>query len=220
MRLTALLLLAAASTTAFAAVAPDARLGDSYRFNQLGWTYVHLYGTPEQIGFQHGYLLAHEIEDNVHVFQVENKNVRQAAWSFFRDAGRTVLWPHLDAGVSGGAEGHCRGSACAGVEARPVGCCGDEWRPRADGLLSAGLMQEQAHKPIPPAAVAPGKCSAFIATGSATKDGKIVIAHSNWSSYAEGERWTMVFDIVPASGQHLLHGRCRRASSPARTTLA
>src|SRR5208337_4909295 len=59
-------------------------------------------------------------------------------------------------------------------------------------------------KPNPPAAVAPGKCSAFIATGSATKDGKIVIAHSNWSSYAEGERWTVVFDIVPTSGQHLL----------------
>ena len=53
-------------------------------------------------------------------------------------------------------------------------------------------------------AVAPGKCSALIATGSATKDGKIVIAHSNWSSYAEGERWSIVFDIVPASGQHLL----------------
>src|SRR6202044_2413959 len=59
-------------------------------------------------------------------------------------------------------------------------------------------------RPNPKAAVAPGKCSAFIATGSATKDGKIVIAHSNWSSYAEGERWTMVFDIVPTNGQHIL----------------
>jgi hypothetical protein len=33
---------------------------------------------------------------------------------------------------------------------------------------------------------------------------KIVIAHNNWSSYAEGERWTVVFDIVPASGQHFI----------------
>src|SRR5581483_3775118 len=59
-------------------------------------------------------------------------------------------------------------------------------------------------KPNPPQAVAPGKCSAFIATGSATKDGKIVIAHSNWTSYVEGERWTVVFDIVPSTGQHIL----------------
>jgi hypothetical protein len=59
-------------------------------------------------------------------------------------------------------------------------------------------------KPNPPALVAPGRCSAFIATGSATKDGKIVIAHSNWSAYAEGERWTTVFDIVPTHGNHIL----------------
>jgi len=59
-------------------------------------------------------------------------------------------------------------------------------------------------KPNPPGATAPGHCSAFIATGAATKGGKIVIAHSNWTSYAEGERWTVVFDIVPAAGQHIL----------------
>ena len=46
---------------------------------------------------------------------------------------------------------------------------------------------------------APGNCSAFIATGSYTKDGKIVIAHNNWSRYAEGARWTIIFDIQPAA---------------------
>ena len=49
-----------------------------------------------------------------------------------------------------------------------------------------------------------GRCSAFIATGSYTKDGKIVIAHNNWSSYAEGERWTVIFDIQPAHGHRIL----------------
>jgi hypothetical protein len=28
-----------------------------------GWTFVHLQGTPHEIGFQNGYLLAPEIED-------------------------------------------------------------------------------------------------------------------------------------------------------------
>jgi len=65
-------------------------------------------------------------------------------------------------------------------------------------------LDAKEHKAVPVAAKAPGKCSAFIATGTATKDGKIVIAHSNWSSYAEGERWTYVFDVVPAKGQHFL----------------
>ena len=43
--------------------------------------------------------------------------------------------------------------------------------------------------------------------GRRPEDGKIVMAHSNWSSYADGERWTVVFDIAPASGQHRADGR-------------
>ncbi len=50
----------------------------------------------------------------------------------------------------------------------------------------------------------PERCSAFVATGSYTKDGKAVIAHNNWSTYLEGERWTIIYDIVPAKGYRML----------------
>src|SRR5580658_6381849 len=46
--------------------------------------------------------------------------------------------------------------------------------------------------------------NAFVATGSWTKDGKIVMAHNNWTSYANGERWRIVFDIDPKSGHRIL----------------
>jgi hypothetical protein len=50
----------------------------------------------------------------------------------------------------------------------------------------------------------PGNCSAFVATGSWTKDGQIVIAHNNWTSYMNGERWRIIFDIKPAKGYRML----------------
>jgi hypothetical protein len=50
----------------------------------------------------------------------------------------------------------------------------------------------------------PEHCSAFVATGSYTKDGKVIIAHNNWTSYLDGERWTIIFDIAPASGRRIL----------------
>ena len=50
----------------------------------------------------------------------------------------------------------------------------------------------------------PDRCSAFVATGSYTKDGKVIIAHNDWTSYLEGARWTIIFDIAPASGQRIL----------------
>src|SRR5439155_22753592 len=54
-------------------------------------------------------------------------------------------------------------------------------------------------------AMAPGeRCSAFVATGSYTKDGRVVIGHNAWTGYLDGERWTMIFDIAPAAGYRFL----------------
>ncbi|HTA85578.1 MAG TPA: hypothetical protein VK729_04860, partial [Silvibacterium sp.] len=72
------------------------RLEGAYRFESGGWTYVHLQGSPEQIGFQHGYLLSAEIEDTYHVLKTEAEHSSHRDWGFFRDAGRTILWPHID----------------------------------------------------------------------------------------------------------------------------
>jgi hypothetical protein len=55
-----------------------------------------------------------------------------------------------------------------------------------------------------PKLVSPGNCSAFVATGSWTKDHQIVIAHNNWTSYLDGERWRIMFDIAPAHGYRIL----------------
>ena len=57
---------------------------------------------------------------------------------------------------------------------------------------------DKQHKP------AAEHCSAFVATGSYTTDGKIIIAHNNWSEYKEGSRWNVIFDITPLKGHRML----------------
>lgn len=207
MRSTVLLLLVTISTIACAATPNsdrvDSRLRGSYKFTDNGWTYVHLQGSPDQIGFQHGYLLAHEIEDNLHVYQVEAPHITKRPWSFYRDAAQHVLWPHIEPEYRQELKGIAEGLRARNSRA-------DLWDIVAlngyielsDYYLPSLNAKEAGENP--PQAVAPGKCSAFIATGSATRDGKIVIAHSNWSSYAEGERWRMVFDVIPTRGQHFI----------------
>jgi len=192
-----------ANSKASPAIDHNPLLGGGYKFNEGGWTYVHLEGTPEQVGYQHGYLLAREIEDNVHVYTVTAPHEDERPWSFFRDAAKNIVWPHLDAEYQAELRGIVEGLQAQGSTL-------DLWDIVAlNGDIELSeyylpTLNKKEGKANPEAAVAPGKCSAFVATGSATKDGKIVIAHSNWSSYAEGERWTVVFDIVPSSGQHIL----------------
>ncbi len=181
--------------------------GKGYRFRTGGWTYVHLEGTPAEIGFEHGSLLKDEIEDMVGVIRLETWHSTKRNWAFYREAAQTQLWPHIEPEYREELEGIARGVASKGSKL-------DLWDIVA---LNGGIelpeyyvpwlekhsgRREQAakHPPILP----DGHCSAFIATGSYTKDGRIVIAHNNWSSYAEGARWTVIFDIVPAHGHRIL----------------
>ncbi len=182
MRLAALSLLALASIALHAATPSqsDPRLHGAYKFNENRWTYVHLRGTPQQIGFQHGYLLARQIEDIVNVYRVEVPHADKRDWNFFRASAQKVLWPHLDPEYKQELNGIVQGLQAQGSKL-------DLWDIVAlNGEMELAnyylpLLNAQENKSNPPQAVAPGKCSAFIATGSATKDGKIVIAHSNWS---------------------------------------
>jgi len=185
----------------------DDRLEGAYTFERNGWTYVHLQGTPEQIGYQHGYLLAPQIEDAYQVFKLEDEHGTQRDWAFYRNAAKTILWPHIDPEYQEELAGIAEGVQAKGIKL-------DVWDIVAiNGTMELSeyyvpWLNKQQHAQNKskkfPKIDAPGNCSAFIATGSYTKDGKIVIAHNNWSSYAEGERWTIMFDIHPDKGHSIL----------------
>ncbi|HEY1161323.1 MAG TPA: C45 family peptidase [Terracidiphilus sp.] len=181
----------------------DSKALPGYRFEKGGWTYVHLEGSPAQIGFQHGRLLAAEIEDLAGVIKLENTHSTKRDWEFFRQASRTILWPHIDQEYQQELEGVARGVQSLGVKL-------DVWDIVA---LNGGIELPQYYVPWlnkrekagnAPHIAPEGRCSAFIATGSYTLGGKIVIAHNNWSSYAEGARWTVIFDIQPEHGHRIL----------------
>ncbi len=181
----------------------DARLRGAYRFDKGGWVYVHLEGSPEQIGFQHGYLLAPEIADAMETYKLRVTHDTKRDWEFFRRAAREMLWPHVEAEYQQELQGMVEGLKAHGVKFE------------LDEVVALNAMEELADYYVPwlnaqqksenaPKLAAPGNCSAFIATGSYTRDGKIVIAHNNWSSYLQGERWTVIFDLVPQKGERIL----------------
>jgi len=172
----------------------------SRRPEQNGWIFVHLEGGPSDIGFQHGYLLAPEIRDTLHTVSVEMIHEEKKDWQFFRDKAQNMLWPHVEAEYRAELQGIVDGAVARGVKL-------DLWDVVA---LNAWLEMpyfdkvfDKQHN-LPVSAAAGEHCSAFVATGSYTKDGRVVIAHNNWTSYQTGERWNIIFDVVPAQGNHFL----------------
>ena len=197
----ALALMLAAQATA--AARPEARLEKSYRFQQGGWTYVHLEGAPSDIGYQHGYLLASEIQDAFDAIRLFDTHQSQHDWEFFRATAREKLWPNIDAEYQQELQGIADGVKTHGVDL-------DLW-----DIVALNAFEEVPDYYLPwlnkqnrtaknPNLAAPGNCSAFIATGSMTKDHQIVVAHNNWTSYLAGERWVIIFDIQPEHGNRIL----------------
>ena len=181
----------------------DARLKNAYRFQQDGWTFVHLEGSPAEIGFQHGYLLAPEIQDAFQAIQLVMTHNTKRDWEFFRKTAQGMLWPHIDAEYQQELQGISDGLKAKGVALDVYDITAlNSFEEVPDYYVPWLNKKEKAENA--PKLVAPGNCSAFIATGGMTKDHKIVIAHNNWTSYLAGERWVIMFDIVPSKGNRIL----------------
>jgi hypothetical protein len=194
-------LLALISAARLSAHTPDPRLDGSFRKpSENGWTIVHLEGSPATIGFQHGYLLYDEIESNKKAIELSVTHEVSHSWSELRAASQTIFWPRVPQeyreelqGIADGLK--ARGSTLDVLDLTTM-----------NGYMEFDYYYNELNrrKSIPVQHTVPEHCSAFIATGAYTKDGRIVFGHNNWTDYLTGSHWDMVFDIVPAAGQHFI----------------
>ena len=180
----------------------DPRLRGAFRFDKAEWVYVHLQGLPEQIGFQHGYLLAPEIADSFQAVRLLDAHTTGRDWSFFRKAAHEMLWPKIDKEYQEELTGIVEGLHARGVQMD------------IDDLVALNAFEELPDYYVPwyntqhqvasaPNLKSPGNCSAFVATGNYTRSHEIVMAHNAWTTYLDGERWRVIFDIEPQRGYRM-----------------
>lgn len=181
----------------------DARLENSFRKPaQNGWIFVHLEGSSSRIGFQHGYWLAPEIADAKKVLELELAQDTKRPWRYFRAAAEKELWPKVEAQYREELEGIRDGLNARGI---PL----DLWDVVAMNAWMEWPYFIPWHEKTTGATVlakltAPEHCSAFVATGSYTRDRLPVMGHNAWTGYLDGQRWNIVFDIAPSSGHRFI----------------
>ena len=178
-----------------------ARLERASRSERAGWIFVHLEGAPADLGYQHGYLLAAEISDAQRVIAVLLEHDTNQNWEFFRKAARDVFWPKVPAEYREELQGMSEGLAARGVKLDALDLTAlNAWMELSPYWFKWSQAQQGKTAAVRP----PEHCSAFVATGSYTRDRRPVIGHNLWSGYAEGERWNIVFDIHPRDGKRIL----------------
>lgn len=181
--------------------ADAARLAHAFRNPvDAGWIFVHLEGSPSAIGFQHGYLLPKEIEDSKRAIELSTTHEVKRTWAELRDVAQTVFWPRVPDEYRQELEGMAEWLKAHGSRLDVVDLVAMNAYMEFPYYYDEAKKREAKGVPTPVGE----HCSAFVATGAYTKDGRIVMGHNNWTDYLTGTRWKMIFDIVPASGHHLI----------------
>jgi hypothetical protein len=194
------------------------RFGPAYRYPQAGWIVLHVEGAPYERGFQHGRLMAPEIAGYVRSFAMQlGAGAPGDVWNQTRTLVNALFLRRFDAEFLEEMKGIADGASEAGAkfEGRPIdlvdvvaiNCWAEiETLPGALEATPIGLEQKRFAKPQPRKMPDPpmGHCSAFAATGPATKDGKIVFGHITMFGLYAGNYFNVWLDVKPAKGHRVL----------------
>jgi hypothetical protein len=192
--------------------------GPAYRYPVGGWIYVHIEGKPYERGYQHGHLMAKEIPQYMErcAAELDPKN-KNKSWNLARTTATALFLHGFDREILEEMKGIADGASDAGAR----------WEGRAIDLtdilvvnttvelgdLSSALtvtpnglegLRLAAPNYINRKPSALDHCSAFAATGPATRDGRMVIGHTTWWPLTLAEQTNVMLDIKPASGHRVL----------------
>jgi hypothetical protein len=189
--------------------------GPAYRYPAAGWIYLHIEGQPYERGYQHGHLMAREIPEYLARCAAELGSAEQ--WNEYRTMANALFLRGFDREILEEMRGIAEGAADAGAK----------WMNRRVDLIDmlvanvtvemgllrsavsvtpTGLEDFTFNKPAYTAKKDSvlDHCSAFAATGPATRDGKMVIGHVTWWPLTLAEQTNVWLDVKPAAGHRVL----------------
>ena len=175
-------------------------LAKGKRFERAGWIYLHVEGEPRQMGFQHGYLLAKEISEGLRLTRAGWEHQSAMEWQWLVEQAAAMFVPKIDAENLAELEGIAEGARAHGVSAsrneilayNAILELSDYWWPME--------LKKMKDEPVPGAPRQ--SCSSFVATGSWTKDGNVVLGHNTMQSYADVLP-AVIQDILPSKGHRI-----------------
>jgi hypothetical protein len=167
-----------------------------------GWTYISIKGKPKERGYAYGYLCAHdfkEIQKTLAFLIMESYGVE---WNYFikeiandfkemtkRDFNE--FYEEME-GIADGCNANGCKTSVDEIIAWNFYCSIPYW-------YSANTDSR-----IGKQGGSPDKCSAFIAVGDWTEDGKIVCAHNSFADYIDGQYSNIILDLNPSEGHRFI----------------
>ena len=174
--------------------------GISYEKN--GWTYISIKGNPKERGYAYGYLCAtifKEIQKTLAFYMMESYG---QTWEYFikkvsddftkmTETDFPELYEEME-GISAGCNANNCKTTIDEIIAWNFYCSIPYWY----SLISDNRGGKEGG--------AKDKCSAFMAVGDWTEDGKIVCAHNSFTDFIDGQFSNIILDLHPEKGHRFI----------------
>jgi len=178
-----------------------------------GWIHLEVAGTPYEIGFAHGKLLRSYFTQVLRVLPFNVDQELKIPYSKYLQDCKRIFTPILEedtwAFIKEELQGIVAGAALKGVtydflvawNSYLSMCTYYEKNHNVDKEHSSVGTVGQEHSSVGTVGQerSSSRCSAFIATGSATKTGEIVMAHNTHSDFATGFILNVVMRVKPSA---------------------
>jgi hypothetical protein len=201
--------------------------GPAYRYPSAGWIYLHIEGQPYERGYQHGYLMAREIPEYLERCAADlGAKAEAESWNQLRTTVNALFLRGFDREILEEMKGIAEGASDAGAKwlgrridlvdivvantTVELGELRSAMRLTPTGLEGLQLNAPSYFDRKRDSGRDSGRdsvidhCSAFAATGPATRDGKMVIGHVTWWPLTLAEQTNVMLDIKPANGHRLI----------------
>jgi hypothetical protein len=167
-----------------------------------GWVHLRIAGAPFERGFQHGYLVAAEYADAIRVYEAMTYQTMGFDYSFFVDKAVEFHKSKITPELTEEMEGIAAGLSAAGVPTTLDDIIGWNSYQEMTGYWWPTVASQYVNDA--PEGNRKSHCSAFIATGSATADGRIVIGHESFTEFWNGQFINVILDITPTDGYRVV----------------
>jgi hypothetical protein len=176
------------------------RNGMSYEEN--GWKYISIYGKPKERGYAYGHFCAEDFKEIQKMLSFLMMEAYGREWGYFVDEiskGFKELtekeFPELYEEMVGIVEGLNAAGCKTNIDeiiAWNFYCSIPYWY----SIVSESHFAKEGG--------AKDHCSAFMAVGDWTEDGKIVCAHNSFADYVDGQYAYIILDIKPEKGHRMI----------------
>ena len=167
-----------------------------------GWILLQVRGGPRRRGVQQGRALGPYMARQMEGMKAQIRQETGKDWEFFKKAALRIQAPRVPAGIRKEMEGIVQGARQRGVEVDYGDVLlwngwielVDDWFPQWRRRKGEGGGTAPRH----------GGCSAFLAVGSWTRDGRIVAGHNTWSLMTLPNHCNVLLLVVPEKGASFL----------------